>query len=322
MSPIETDSAGAERQRSIRRVLWWILFANLAVAFAKFIYGSISGLVSLRADGIHSFTDGASNIIGLLAVHLASAPPDREHPYGHRKFEVAVSLGIGVFILFSMTEIVRAVISAALGGVTVQAPPASFAVAGGTLLVNLGVAWYEHKKGKELNSMILTADARHTLSDCISTVMVLAGLGFNRLGYARADLVAAGLVVLMIIGAAWEIFKAAGASLLDEIQLDPEGLREEALKVKGVAAVHAIRSRGLPDAIFVDLHILVDPDITVREGHGLAHEVMVVLRDRFPEVLDVLVHVEPWDDEDQPDYEHGRPQSHLHGHTQKRDQTG
>jgi len=292
-----------DRQKQIQRILIAILAANLGVALAKYGYGLYANLVSMRADGLHSVTDGASNIVGLLALRLASAPPDERHPYGHRKFEVLASLAIGVLILFGMLQVLNAVFDSALNTSRPEIGPGGYAVALITLAVNLTVATVESRAGKRLNSMILTADARHTFSDSLATMGVLVAMILISYGWTSADIIATLVIVLMIMAAAWSIFKTGAASLLDEALLPPERLRSMVLSIPGVEACHALRSRGQPDFVFVDLHVLVDPDMTVRDGHHLSHEVSQHLLESFPEIAEVLVHTEPWDDDDAPPYE-------------------
>src|SRR5690554_5519769 len=148
--------------RQIRRVLWVTMFLNIVVAVMKLGYGYSQGIVSLQASGFDSFFDGAANVIGLVAMSVAAMPPDPEHPYGHRKLEVAVSLFIGLMVTLSFLEIGRTVWHSAMNETTITIAPEAYIIVITSLLVSLGVSIYERREGQRLNSMLLKADAAHT----------------------------------------------------------------------------------------------------------------------------------------------------------------
>ena len=168
---LAAKDAVSARMRSIRRVLWAILFLNLAVAAAKYFYGLASGSASMQADGIHSVFDSAGNVVGLVGIALAARPADEGHPYGHAKFETYASLVIGVLLLLAAFEVGSGAVGRlATGTFTASVTPASFVVMVGTLCVNVGVTLYERRAAKRLRSEILAADASHTLSDALVSV--------------------------------------------------------------------------------------------------------------------------------------------------------
>lgn len=293
---LTTKGAVSARMRSIRRVLWAILFLNLAVAAAKFSYGTLSGSASMQADGIHSVFDSAGNVVGLVGISLAARPADEGHPYGHAKFETYASLAIGVLLLLAAFEVgSSAVGKIAAQSYTAEVTPASFAVMLGTLAVNLGVTVYERRAGRRLRSEILAADASHTLSDALVSVGVIAGLVFVALGFPVADPVMALVVTAAILFTAYDVFKHALATLSDHARLPEDEVRAAVLAVPGVQNAHRIRTRGTEGEVYADLHVLVAPDMTVAAAHDLADTVEQALRARFPAVVDVLVHIEPDD---------------------------
>ena len=157
-----SDRATRERAGEIRRVLGITLVLNLAVSAGKIVVGSLSASLAMVADGYHSLLDGANNVIGLIVVGWAAEPPDHDHPYGHRKFETAASLAIGLALLglaYSVTE------DALTGLASPQLPdigPLNWVVMGVTLAVNVFVARYESREGQRLQSDFLLADANHT----------------------------------------------------------------------------------------------------------------------------------------------------------------
>jgi cation diffusion facilitator family transporter len=291
-------SRSARNDREVRRVLIFVFWLNLVVAAAKILYGMVSGSVAIRADGIHSLFDCGSNIVGLIAIWIASHPPDAQHPYGHRKFESMAALLIGVAVISGFLEVVRNLVNAVRSGSEPQIDNVGFLVAGGTLLVNLAVTTYEHRAGRRLGSELLVADARHTLSDIFATLGVIAGfIGVTR-GYPTADLVAAGVVCVLIANTAYQIFRESSRSLLDTASLDPEEVALVATALPGVIDCHKVRSRGSGSHIHVDLHIHVAPEMTVQAAHDLTHEVEMAIRTRFPGVADVIIHTEPAGDEE------------------------
>jgi cation diffusion facilitator family transporter len=282
-----------ERAAEIRRVLFVILVLNWGVAALKLGYGAWSKTLSMVADGFHSLLDGSANIIGLVAMTVAIQPADRSHPYGHRKFESFAALGISLLLLLSAYEIGEGAIRRWRGGTIPQVTIMSFIVMILTMGVNLFVSAYETRVGKRLQSEILVADALHTRSDLYASLVVLASLTGVKLGYPFLDPIAALLIVPLIGRAGIRIIGQSLYVLTDASRLPAGTVEKVALEVQGVRECHAVRSRGFPDAIYMDLHILVDPNVTVAEAHEIAHRVEGELKTRFPGITDLVVHVEP-----------------------------
>jgi cation diffusion facilitator family transporter len=282
-----------DRASEIRRVLFITLLLNWGVAALKLGYGAWSKTLSMVADGFHSLMDGSANIIGLVAMTVAVQPADRSHPYGHRKFESFAALGISFLLLLAAYEIGEGAISRWSGGSTPQVTMMSFIVMIITMGVNLFVSAYETRVGKRLQSEILVADALHTRSDLYASLAVLASLVAVKLGYPLLDPIAALLIVPLIGRAGLRIIGQSLYVLTDTSRLHPGIVEKVALEVQGVRECHAVRSRGFPDAIYMDFHILVDPQLTVAEAHEIAHQVERELTARFPGVTDLVVHVEP-----------------------------
>ena len=293
---LAAKDAVSARMRSIRRVLWAILFLNLAVAAAKYFYGLASGSASMQADGIHSVFDSAGNVVGLVGIALAARPADEGHPYGHAKFETYASLVIGVLLLLAAFEVGSGAVGRlATGTFTASVTPASFVVMVGTLCVNVGVTLYERRAAKRLRSEILAADASHTLSDALVSVGVIVGLAAVALGFPMADPVMALVVTLAILATAWDVFKHALATLSDRARIPEEDVRAAALAVPGVRDAHRIRTRGTEGEVYADLHVLVAPEMTVKDAHDLSERVERAVEERFPNVAEALVHIEPDD---------------------------
>ena len=285
-----------ERDRGVRRVLFIVLGLNLTVAAIKLALSAMTGALSLLADGIHALLDASSNVVGIVGIAVAARPADAGHPYGHRRFETLAAACIGLLIMSGMAGILRGLWEGFAGRrplpEVTAIPVAILAV---TIVANFAISRYESRKGTELRSGVLQADAGHTLSDTLGALAVLASFGAAWLGFRAADLVAAVVVALLIGRTAWSVLRESLGVLADHVRLDPLAVRKVALSVPEVRGAHKIRSRGSADHVLVDLHIHVDPEMTVEHAHRVTHEVAGAVRAAFPEVADVLIHTEPAD---------------------------
>jgi cation diffusion facilitator family transporter len=284
----------------VRRILWIILVFNVGVAVAKVAYGLASRSLSMTADGFHSFSDSGSNIIGLIGVWIASHPPDEGHPYGHKKFETYTTLGIAALLLFVAYEVAGGAIGRIRSSIVPEVSTASFVVMLTTLAINVGVYAYEYRLGRKLRSDFLVSDALHTRSDILVSLSVIGGLIGIKLGLPWLDWVLSLVIAVLIAFSAWEIIRNSAQVLCDAAVLDPQIVRPLVEDIPGVEDCHMVRSRGRSDAVYVDLHLTVDPHMTVGEAHRLADVAEGRLKGRLPGVVDVLVHVEPRDQTAQP----------------------
>ncbi len=284
-----TDNSISE----VKKILWQVLFLNLLVALLKIAVGLFGGILSIAADGFHSLVDGASNVVGLIAMRIAQSPPDESHPYGHRKAETLATMFIGLMLLVAAYEILKTAIERLAGGAFPEVTTVSFAVMLFTISVNLGVTLCESRRGKALRSEILLADSQHTRSDLWVSAAVIAGLVGVRLGFPWLDAVV-GLIIAGVIGyAAYEILSESANVLLDVASIPHDEIERLVLSLPEVRGVENIRSRGLADNSFVDLNVLVDPDIPTDVAHNIAHAVQYKITEAFPQTTDVMVHVEP-----------------------------
>jgi len=281
------------RKRSIQRVLAVVLALNVAVALAKLLYGIFSHSMAMQADGIHSLFDGASNIVGLVGMWFASRPIDEGHPYGHRKFETFTAAAIALMLAVACYTVARGAINSLQGKGEAQVTLASFLIMVGTLVVNLSVTAWESRAGRRLGSEVLRADARHTLSDVLVSSGVIISLILVRSGFERADGVLALLVAVAIAYTAISILRGVGRTLSDAARLPAAEVANIGATVDGVFACHSVRTRGSENAVSIDLHLLTAADATVERGHEIAHAVETKLLARFPQVSDVIIHVEP-----------------------------
>ena len=279
--------------RETRFILWCVLGLNLFVAFTKLGYGLYTGSLGMQADGFHSLFDGISNVVGLVGLWLASALPDDDHPYGHKKFETLAAAGIGGMLVSTCLYILLRTYQSFGDSAQPHVTVFSFAVMIVTMAINYGVARWEQRKGLELNSEILIADSYHTASDFLTSLSVLIGLIAIRLEYPLVDPVVAIIIAGVIAWTAVTVLREVASSLTDRIRLDPEAVRAVVLKTAGVVDCDQIRTRGLSQHIFVDLSIHVIPTMSVAEAHEVAHHVENSLKARFNGVEDVVVHIEP-----------------------------
>jgi cation diffusion facilitator family transporter len=291
-------SRATQQAAAVRRVVVLVLVLNLVVAIAKGVYAAWSGSLAVALDAVHSLVDASANVVGIVALRFAQAPPDDEHPYGHAKIELLAAAGIGVLIGVATFEFAARAVSGLVHGTPAPpVPDVGFVVVGATLVINVGVAWYEHRRGKTLGSAFLQADAAHTASDVLVTIAVLASFILSRLGVTWADSACALMVTVVIGRVAWRILRDNFGALIDRAALAPADVTGTVMAIAGVTGCHRVRSRGVGAQVAVDLHITVDGELSVARAHDIAHDVEAALRARFVDLVDVTIHVEPDGDE-------------------------
>ena len=281
------------RYAAVRSVLTQILFLNLAVALAKIVFGQISGSISILSDGFHSLTDGASNIVALVGLRLAQKPPDANHPYGHRKFETIAAGAIALFLLLVVVEVAQAALARFRSEIGPEVSLASFVIMLTTLAINIAVVRSERKAAVRLSSELLFADARHTQSDVLTSLSVIAALIGSAAGYPMLDPLAALVIVGFIGHAGFEIARDAAKILSDQIVISEEDVRQVVASVPEVLGCHRIRSRGSADHVFLDLHIWLDGATPLNDAHAVSHTVKDRLMERYPQIADAVIHIEP-----------------------------
>ena len=281
--------------KKVKQVLWTILFANFGVALLKIIVGTVIKSSSMTADGFHSISDGTSNIVGLIGIGIAAKPKDKEHPYGHNKFEVISGLFIGAMLLLLGGKIVLDALASFKNPVVPEITTASLIALVITLIINIFVSSYEYKEGKKLNSYILISDSVHTKSDIFVSIGVLVTLIGVKLGLPPIiDPIASLVVAGFIIHASYEIFQSTIDVLVDKAIVDDEEVVKILKTFEEIKAYHDIRSRGSENNIHLDMHIMVDPSMTVEDAHRLSHDIEDRIREITNENSQVIVHIEPY----------------------------
>ena len=280
---------------AVRRILMIIFVLNILTALAKGIYGLYTDTLSMSADGLHSFFDSTANIIGLVGISLAARPPDRDHPYGHAKYESFAAMGIAILLFAGCLQLIVSAAGRLQSGGSPNVTGLSFVVMALTLIINVGVSSYEYILGRRLKSSILVADSLHTRSDVFASLGVILGLFAVRMGYPLADPLIALFICVLIIHTGLEIIRESSTALLDRAAIDEKVIIDLARSVEGVCSCHAVRTRGMAEEIYVDLHIEVDASLSMELAHEVGVDVERAIKSRIPEVRDVVVHLEPKD---------------------------
>ncbi|MGD2118399.1 MAG: cation diffusion facilitator family transporter [Chromatiales bacterium] len=295
--------SAAERNRQTRIVAIVGAVVNLLLSVVKIVIGYIGQSQALIVDGIHSLSDLLSDALVLFASHHASQEPDADHPYGHGRFETAATLALGVLLLLVAIGIGWEAVERLLSD-EVFAIPTTIAIYAAlfSILANEGLFWYTLIIGNKIHSNMLKANAWHHRSDAVSSVVVLVGIIGAQLGFVYLDTVAALVVALMIAKIGWSLGWQALEELVDTA-LDEEEVNKidkVITAVDGVHSIHMLRTRKSGHQSSADVHILVDPWLSVSEGHMIAVAVEQNLKTKVRHMADVTVHIDPEDDETAP----------------------
>lgn len=301
------EPAHPQRFAAARKSTWVSIFINLVLTIMQVLAGFFGKSQSLMADGMHSLADLVSDVLVLFANRHGNKHADANHPYGHARIETAASLILGA----SLAALGIALLIAA--GMRLQHPenvqpvdPFTLWIAIIALLMKEGMFRYMLAVAKKVRSQMLVANAWHARSDAASSLVVVVGIAGNLLGYTFLDLVAAGVVGVMIAYMGIQFAREALEELVDT-GLDEEevrAIRQTFKSVPGVLGLHELRTRKMADNALVDAHIMVDPKISVSEGHYIAESARAAVL-KHHHVLDVMVHIDPEDDT------HSKPNIHL-----------
>lgn len=294
---------------------------NVLQTLIKIGFGILTQSAALIADGIHSLSDLLSDLLVIIAVRLGSREADYEHPYGHRRFETIATVILGVTLCAIGAAIIWSVIHRLTHPESLPVPNQNaIGIAFISILLNEWLYHYTKRIAKITRSKLLLANAWHQRSDAFSSLVVVIGLGGVLMGYPFADAIAAVVVALMVAKIGLNLVVTSIKELVDT-SLDPAlvtEIRAAIMAVDGVEGIHLLRSRQMGEDALIDAHIVVDPRITVSEGHVIGDAVRDDLVNRFDDVMDVLVHIDPEDDEGF--FEHTKPLSRaevqdlLHGY--------
>ena len=272
---------------------------NAILGSIKLIGGSIFHSHALVADGIHSFSDLITDIMVLFASKYGSQDADDSHPYGHQRIETAATLLLSLLLILAGLSIAWDSLMDLLKPYHSSPGKWTLAIAIFSILANEALFHYTQHIGKRIKSALIIANAWHHRSDAASSIVVLIGLLGSIAGYHYLDAIAAIVVGVMIIQMGWTYGWNSIKQLVDTA-VDPKmigTIERLILEVDGVLKIHQLRSRSMGHDIFIDVHILVAPFISVSEGHFIAQHVHHSLMRSFDHIKDVTVHVDPEDDE-------------------------
>jgi cation diffusion facilitator family transporter len=273
---------------------------NVFQAVIKISFGLLGQSAALIADGIHSLSDLLSDLLVIIAVKLGSREADYEHPYGHRRFETIATVILGVSLVVIGGGITWSVMNRMAHPEHLPVPNLiGMGIAALSIFINEGLYQYTKRIARKTRSKLLLANAWHQRSDAISSIVVLFGIGAVILGYPLADAIAAIVVALMVAKIGLNLVLESIKELVDT-SLPPKlvaEIRKAIMSIDGVEGIHLLRTRQMGEDALIDAHIIVDPRITVSEGHSIGDTVRDELISRFDDIMDVLVHVDPEDDE-------------------------
>jgi len=289
-----------QRKQETNRITYWGVGVNLFLSIIKIIGGVIGQSQALLADGIHSLSDLASDAMVLVAVRHAGEDADEDHPYGHARYETVATVALGILLIAVAAGIAYEAMLRMQDSKDI-AIPALFTLVIAVISILSKEILYRVTKtvAKKIRSPLLDANAWHHRSDAISSIVVFAGIGATYIGYPLLDAIAALIVALMIGKIGLDLTRQSMQELVDTA-LEPEvieNIKLTILAIDDVRHLHMLRSRRMGHNALVDVHIQVSPKLSVSEGHHIAELVEYTIKDKFDEINDVTVHIDPEDDE-------------------------
>ncbi|EEB73870.1 cation diffusion facilitator family transporter [Thermococcus sp. AM4] len=277
----------------IYKPIWVSIIGNVLLAVIKLIVGFLYSSIALISDGVHSLSDVVTSVAGYFGIKVASKPPDKDHPFGHSRFEPLVAFLIGEALLVVAYEIGKDSLLRLLHGETIEVNSVMLGVTIVSILAKELMFRYSVYVGRKLNSQILIADAYHHRSDVLSSVAVLIGLGLQKFGFQYGDALAGLIVAVFLVKVSLEIIlenvgyltgRAPPFEICEEI-------KRRALSVPNVLGIHDLRAHYVGSKLHVELHVEVPPNLSLKEAHDVSEEVKKRIEE-IPEVDRVFVHVD------------------------------
>ena len=289
-----------KRYREVRKVTLVGAVVDLLLGVVKIVVGVAAGSQALVADGVHSLSDLATDFLVLFAAKHSHRAADAEHPYGHGRIETVATVALGAALIVVALGISYDAVRRILEPELLMNPGAlALAVALISVLSKEAIYQYTARVARRLRSNMLHANAWHSRSDAISSIVVAIGVGGAMLGYPYLDAIAAVAVALMIAKIGWDLLWKSLQELIDTSLEDEvvDAIRKLIIGVHGVQALHMLRTRRSGADALIDVHILVDPVLSVSEGHQIGEQVRAGLIEQMEDISDVTVHIDPEDDE-------------------------
>ena len=272
---------------------------NTALSLFKLLAGVVAHSGAMISDGVHSASDVLSSFIVIIGVRLSAKAADREHPYGHERFECVAAIVLAAVLAVTGVMIGHTAVEKIRGGEQAQAAPGLLALIAAAVSIACKEAmyWYTRACAKRINSSALMANAWHHRSDALSSVGALAGIAGARLGYPVMEPIASLVICLFIFKAALDIFRDATGKMVDRA-CDPETekqLRACVLREQAVRGIDRLQTREFGSRLYVDVEIRLDGSLTLRDSHAIAERVHERIEREFPAVKHIMVHVNPAD---------------------------
>lgn len=295
LTELDTEDASPEREAATKRSTWVSVAVNIGLTLAQVVAGMVTHSQGLIADGIHSLSDLVADFVVLLAVHHSQKAPDEDHHYGHQRYENAASLVLGALLL---SVGIGMVWSAAHKLQTPEDIPTvhltALWVALGALAAKEILFRYMLAVAERVRSSMLVANAWHARSDAASSLVVSIGIGGNLLGYPLLDPIAALIVGFMVARMGWSFSWDALHDLTDRAATEEQiaGIESDIRATPGVLGFHELRTRKTGDMILVDVHLEIDGNLTVAQGHEIARAARIRVMSKHP-VLYLMTHVDP-----------------------------
>ena len=272
---------------------------NMVLAVLKIFIGKIGHSQALIADGLHSFSDLISDALVFFAARASQNQPDKEHPYGHQRIETIATIVIGLILFAVAIAIFDEAILRILHHLFEKPDAPVIVVAVLSIIINEGLFRYSKAKGEKINSNLLVSNAWHKRSDVFVSLIVLLSVLGSLFGWPWLDaigaIIIAGIIFKMALQMIWKSTQELIDRAVDEKTLDE--IKKIINSIPGVQSIHQLRTRMHGNSIFVDLHIIVDPFISVSEGHHIGEEVHASLLKNVKNLHDVTVHIDPENDE-------------------------
>tara|TARA_Y100001970_G_C14166789_1_gene821752 strand:- start:10 stop:912 length:903 start_codon:yes stop_codon:yes gene_type:complete len=288
------------REKEIKKVLLTVLFLNLFIASLKIVVGLSSHYISLVSSGLDSLFDSASNCLALISIYFAFKPADSGHNYGHYKFETFGSLAIGALILFSGVQFL---LSLNIFGDKPYKEPVFGLFPFISIVLSTGVSFfiskYEKKKGSELSSSILNSDSAHTFGDFLIGLGVLLSIVCSYFKVFWVDIFVGGAIGLYLFILGVKILRNNLPELLDGSPVIEKELVKKVEEIEHIRDIHKFRARGNQNCLFIDFHLLLSEDLSLKEAHKIGHdaeEMIKNLLNNYARKIDVTVHIEPYEE--------------------------
>ena len=289
--------APIDSETLIRRVSAVGIGGNILLSAFKLFAGIAGRSGAMVSDAVHSLSDVFATVIALIGTRMAQKGADREHPYGHERFESAASLLLGGILLLTGLGIGKAGLTLLLRGGAGAGTPGVIALAAAivSIVSKEAMFWYTRRCARRLNSAAFLADAWHHRSDALSSVGSLLGIAGAMLGYPLLDPLASVVICLFILKVAADILKDALSKLLDTAcgEEQERQLVDYITAQEGVAALDTFRSRMFGSRVYLDVELQVDGDLPLREAHAVAQRIHDQVERAFPEVKHIMIHLNP-----------------------------